>query len=119
MKRYSGVTLDDVVRPAPRAVSLREQRQAEFELELRRRRCDLHASGALCDRCARTLDSLGFPRPDRLDPERTRCRVCPGCRQLVTVDQWDIQGGKDGMCLRCTDQSRARAAAPTVPAARA
>jgi len=94
--------------------AIRAARAAQYtdaERELVTAPCRLHSRNAVCDQCcgmART-DSLGFPHP-AFAKGRTRCRLCPVCGKLKTIDEWNVdevalrkgEAWRGGVCKSCT-----------------
>lgn len=94
--------------------------------------CGFHGPDAACDRCPARYetDGHGFPHPGVVPAGARRLRHCPRCKQLVSVEQWDMRptGRKPfpkltpDRCLECTaedDEARTEALAAAPEAARA
>lgn len=89
-----------------RARSARHAEQLDaFSRELLSAKCRLHTNAAVCDQCVapRQLDSLGFPSVTAAGyggdgVPRGRYRLCPTCRKLCSVAEWDSRGGR---CKGC------------------
>lgn len=89
--------------------------------------CACHGPDAACDRCPARYetDGHGFPHPGVVPRGSRRLRHCPRCRQLVSVEQWDMRptGRKPfpkltpDCCLDCSARTEAAAAAPAASTA--